>query len=1248
MPEDVRFDLTIFNTDGDSPVWGSATGYVISDASFSTLSSHDRPYLQVPENFLASKTDFLKGSSDIGGVSVRLLDVPTTSTDQTTGIVTSQITELAGAEAILRRWYDSLSAWRTIFRGRVKAVEVAGDTLVEYVLHLEDGRAFEERDLLFEINETFSLYPQPGPIADYGQFPAGDGYLIPAAAVAYTRFRRIDFGSSNSKFSGGVRFTGSSAAESSGGIYYGGFDFDRDGDWNPNDFSVGDETLASPYEVFQERIDKLKKVCDSDPTGIAIPASATTAVAAFGETRLAVFRGFTIRWRLDDQGDWNYIRDHPVPPQFSFANAVLKAEREEAVLYASSFDPDDLPPYDTAIEMQVLARYTTSDTPYFWDNGTVGDLLYDISQGLLTREVPRETYEASSLATFRTSTPAARFIETSPQNRRRWAQRNGYQAALYAPCLTQSYEIRPVAWAAPDDLVSAPFLAQASMQPVGDWRQEASVAFNTIEGRVVVENIRSQEFITRQRQTWYRGIDESELNPNLSAWERYEATETQLLLRDEAAVAKVGPRTVEYAPNTLRAIGEVEGRTVGGDTEDTGAGLIANQYLETAQTRWIPDGAPRFSVPCLMSDTVVRDAEVGDWLRVEAPWLPDRSTKLRNAVRYMQVFGITDAEPHLRTLHLEDGGIPGFSDDDTDDPENPTTDCLDNGTTEATSASVSSIDGRKMLVFSEAGTYDLHNDCGADIEVEVLLIAGAGGGGGGDSGTTVGSTPSVGGGGAAGGVFGAYGTDDRIDSTPDPETVTIKAGATVPVTIGAGGAAGSHIGPTRGSDGGDTIIWVNADGDALDPMVHTPVYYACGGAGGGAGLNGTANAGGGAGGSGSGAGARGHAGASGWGRGLAACDQSAPGAGDQGEGGGGSFSTTGFTNCATARSGSGGAFGSAGTDGTGALGSAGAPGGNGRTLTNWNNFLTGAGGGGAFARIAVVGGGCASGTVPDVTLVQGAPGTGGDFGAGGNGGINGDAPATAGTQGLAVFRYIGAAASLTAPTASVATPSEDNTRRCVTVSSANWLAVPPPDYRVRVEYAVSSSEPATNSGLWTVAGFLTAAGTICTPSLPTGATVWTRVIAESSAAPPSTPSTPASGSTASTAGLLNFELTRLGDTLTATFTPNSACEGVRFYGYIAPEGTAYDSDDQAELAEVDADSGTYTVPQTITQGEVYHLVAECLDSLGDPGNTLVRSRTYATPRVAKRSDITDVLDRLAFDDNFNIMLDDNFNPTYSD
>jgi len=235
-------------------------------------------------------------------------------------------------------------------------------------------------------------------------------------------------------------------------------------------------------------------------------------------------------------------------------------------------------------------------------------------------------------------------------------------------------------------------------------------------------------------------------------------------------------------------------------------------------------------------------------------------------------------------------------------------------------------------------------------EVDVLTIAG-GGGSGGDQGA---------GGGGAGGMR---------ELTNQP----VIGNSTIPITVGAGGAAGGTGTPEDGSDGGSSVF-----GNPVNPIT------SAGGGGGGLGDSG-----------GGGTGRDGGSGGGGGGRGDDSGGSGTPG---QGNAGGKSKPQSSPTND---RGGGGGGAGAAGGNGVNDPGKAGDGGdGSPSTITGTATFFAGGGGGGSESSGGTAGGsGGVGGGGPGG---NGAAGTAGTANTGGGGGASGAAPAAGGAGGSGV------------------------------------------------------------------------------------------------------------------------------------------------------------------------------------------------------------------------------------------------------
>lgn len=1149
----VVLDFTVFESDGTTPFFGTGDGSGgITDPDFQTpdsVLSHDRPYLKTPRNFTATEVDFVAGTSEIGAISVGVMDVRTTSTDQTSGQVTSKIADYIGKRAVLRRWVPSLSQYIVLFEGVVESYSVDTDDLLIYWFHLRDTREFERGGELFKSNYVlFGGGGRQGPAVPYGKSALGKAfepalqallgeqnaedatYLVnrirPWSAETFEERLGAGRGGGATPGAGAANkyFALCSDPDPSDGIHYGltsvySISIETAGSWSPYGFIPILNAIGFPTKD------------------------------AEGTYR---FRDFRVRWRPDGgtESDWveldpmpahRYLNISPGPNNWLyFEDQDGNQISNSGCLYLASENLADLPPEDEPFELQVLANEITPGTPFFWDRGTSGDLLQEIQDGLHTDEVPKERYDASELADFAANTPNIRFILKAPVNdRRKWIEENIFKPLTYAPALTTSLDIRPVSWLIPDDTESIPALDPDTIQPIGEWTESVGELIEGIEFTYIKESYESYEAALERKQReggfspnneYLQIVDED----SVADWERL--IETEVTFEDSIDDPPPGAKTLKYNPVTIRDMTGLLHTAINGDNYEPLGHRLAKKIFETA-TQEIT-GNVRYEAEVTSTAENLQLA-LGDWVRVYLPWMPDYRTGKRGTRRYMQIYAISDEDPDTRKLRLRDGGVPDYTDDpDIVAPDN--VDCLSGGTLISAPGT-----GKAMRIF-EADD-DLVNVCSEDVTIDkVLLIAGGGGGGGGGG---VGQGAS--GGGGAGGVLIA-------------EDVVIGAGESIPVRIGAGGAVNSP--------GENSVLWVDGSGNALDPL-SDPEPSATTAEGGGEGGEGEEN--GGAGGSGGGGGTGGSVSNDGSPGGDGTAGQGNDGGDGQGIGDG--------ATCYRGGGGGGGSYAEAGSDGLvqpihGTL-TEGGDGGGATTLDDWGVIAGSGGKGGSFQE----GPSCSNGG--GEFTEQGASGSG--YGAGGGGGAwtdnNPSLPDRGGAAGqdgyVAVIYKGGSVPGLTIPTiTSLSVTASPLNEPRVTISEADFEAILYAGYRVRIDFAIGETEPAASSGDWETGGYLTAAGTLTLDSIPTGSTVWVRARAEADNFLPSGWSSSSSASADEAPAIVRAGSSYDADTrvLTVTWAENQFTAQVEIRAILHDRGTIAERP-LTLIDTVDASLRTYTL-----------------------------------------------------------------------
>lgn len=538
----VVYDFTVFEDDGVTPWFGSVDEYGdVVESSFQTPDpelAHERPYLQIPEGFSPSEVDFVDGSSRIGAGSVAVMDKRLTPIDQTTGIVTSRVRGAAGRRAVLRRWVNG--EWRIQFDGVVHSVSIDPANVLLYWFHLRDGREFErDRSLFFSNHVLFGADGANGPAIDYGHTPL-------------------------TRWLGGLFGIGPKLLDAVGpfeSIVAGGIDhFERVEDDYPVDGIYWGKAAIGNSTVQSVGISKAIRDVGSpvqDPDGIFR------------------YRDVRIEWRpKGSEDDYTVLRAMPragFAPVTEYENAGSTGSISGSdptffgtiTLYFGSHVEADVPETGQEIEFRVLAERITPETPFWWDGGTLGDLLQEIVDGEHTEEPPRERYDQAALAAFALSTRFARFRLTSPVgDRRRWVEENIFKPAFAAPALNVRQELYPASWKVPTaaELESAPIVNADTIQPVGDWAHGIDNAIGEIEFTYIREHLESEED-TLGRGTTVKQILDSVRTDRFAEepWPWQRLVETPVTVRRIDPDAAPGARKEVYAPVTIRSIGSVDG-----------------------------------------------------------------------------------------------------------------------------------------------------------------------------------------------------------------------------------------------------------------------------------------------------------------------------------------------------------------------------------------------------------------------------------------------------------------------------------------------------------------------------------------------------------------------------------------------------------------------------------------------------------------------------------------------------------------
>ncbi len=606
------WDFTTFHSDDITPHYGSADGEGnVLEASYYDRRTCPRPYLKEPRDFSETEIDYPAGASRIGQITVSVVDKRLFGEDQDSGIVSAFAYDYIGRRAVLRRWREDLGMV-TVFDGVIDSYEIDSRSIVTYHFHLRDPRERERDVELVTRNETFALYPEPGPVEDYGEIPGG--FLLPAADIDQV----------------GVNFVLVDTASGPNNIAYGWVDLTQ----------MSSDDLANWLVPFMNPV--------LDPL-----------------TGDLAFKDVTVRWRPEggDDDDWTYLRDMPLYSFDDLTDQFISVELKH--LYMGSYDVADLPADDDPIEFQVLAAKTTERTPYVWDGGTFGDLAIAAYSGEFTEYPPNIRYNADEFDTWAEDTTNARFMEYQPRkNLREWMERNVYGAIAHAPSFDADMRIVPSPWELPDASQELIEIDAEWVIPVGEWSESVSSVINRVKYTYTKESVLSRELVQGQALAGggLRTVPRPQFHEPSFRWERFVEEKITLDAVDTVSAAEFGAQVIEYEPVTVRAFGVVEGVPLnllfGGGVASTIPEHVVNMVL-TRYSR----GAAEY-VALVRSgmahgptfDPFTLDVINGQWVKLNLGWLPEYSTGERGAFRYMQVKAITDPDIARRRFRLEDGG----------------------------------------------------------------------------------------------------------------------------------------------------------------------------------------------------------------------------------------------------------------------------------------------------------------------------------------------------------------------------------------------------------------------------------------------------------------------------------------------------------------------------------------------------------------------------------------------------------------
>jgi hypothetical protein len=545
----MRQKLTVFEDDGVTPA-----------AVFSTDATDERPYLKVVELADEQRIDLLEGTATIGQLNVQVVDVRQDPEDQASGFLTSILADSDGESARLGRLAlmereVAPEEWRSRFY-IVDSLELL-DTLVTYLLILQDVRSRERDVRLFTRSRTTALLPLGHVIGGYGGV-VPDALEHPVRATARDKGTYVE--------------------------------------------AVLDEPLPLPDADVEAAVAaKPRYEADTGSFVGFFVEDATVLWRPLGGSYV-VLEGVEAVWMADGQPASLFGTTQDVP-------AGERQERGERwrVFLAGGAVPND------EQEIEIVVRYDGEPTERFpfHFQGTSGQLLKEILEGEHSDEPLDEPFNEAVIGALveETHDTLLRLLEPV-ENAFEWIPVNIHVPEGMAPALDDEGKLAPIRYRIPDEIPALRFTDDNVSREGTGWSHDGAEAVS--------------EIIFRYWRDYPSAASE--------AADGLTSRRVEHVFRG----GHKGGRRLVYEPDTFRAVGGVSGGSFGGDVMRETAARVAQERARQAFDRQ-RFGAQLMELRGLTSSADVRDAKVGDWVRIEVSWLPDYRTGKRGMDRIGQI-----------------------------------------------------------------------------------------------------------------------------------------------------------------------------------------------------------------------------------------------------------------------------------------------------------------------------------------------------------------------------------------------------------------------------------------------------------------------------------------------------------------------------------------------------------------------------------------------------------------------------------
>lgn len=596
---------------------GSGTESVLF-TDCSTDPAHPRPYLAAATRVSESRVALAEGSSTVGEYTVRVQD--TVPAGGTIGWLTALLAPRGGRGSLRNR---RARLERRVDGAALMVIDgVIGEASLEpgapqvYVLAVRDARERERRSGAFAGSRwasTSTVLPR-GVLHGYGRLPGGE-WLVPPTRPLTGTFRR----------------------------------FDPDGELRGGSVLLDGWSRNGPVPADLVLTDAMRRVVKQE-----------WSEAAGG---WVVGRNVGIRWRpvptpqIPDP-QWTELLRMPLPGgqeaemrrfnqggvlAVTASRTVQVDEHGEHPLDALAVAEvrlhpvgvDAVPEHGDRVE--VVLRYAGPPSEAY-------PLHLEASAGAILRDLydsasPAVRYDAVRIAGMAGTTPTVRARITRPvDDLKAWVEANLYHPLGMAPALNRQGEVHPIRYTFPDTPVAIPTV-DASVATGATWESPEVGAVNTA------------------RFTYLRDLHVPAERDPLGLRSAGDGMASEELMVEYAAAESLsafGQQVMEYEPVTFRTLGGVEGQPATGDFTDETGHQLARQRVRQVVDRFA-GGVMYLRVTC--QTTGVGGLEVGDWVRLSLPGLPEAPNGTVGDTRLMQIVGTRDLDPTRRELRLCDAGV---------------------------------------------------------------------------------------------------------------------------------------------------------------------------------------------------------------------------------------------------------------------------------------------------------------------------------------------------------------------------------------------------------------------------------------------------------------------------------------------------------------------------------------------------------------------------------------------------------------